>query len=62
MYITAPNIQTFSDQDYGLLYFPKKVSQQNTDKIKNEIVNISVLCLQSTAKVFKKTLANADEK
>lgn len=49
-------------RDYGLLYFPKKVSQQSTDKIKNEIVNISALCLQSTAKVFKKTLANADEK
>jgi len=40
----------------------KKVGQQSTDKIKNEIVNISALCLQSTAKVFKKTLANADEK
>lgn len=37
-----------------------EVSQQSTEKIKYEIVNICALCLQSIAK--KKTLANADEK
>lgn len=39
---------------------PKK--SVNRAQIKNETVNIHALCLQSTAKVFKKTLANADEK
>lgn len=47
-------------QDYRVIYFQKK--QSSTDYIKNEIVNICALCLQSTAEVFKKSLANADEK